>query len=102
MNRPAKAVFICSVTPDSVTVTLGSLPAAWRLSIAFWISVDTPPVSLLVVSAEMVAAGDWSTRLMRAWLSTGVTVATVPSGILPAPTGIWARLSGVRFAASWR
>jgi len=34
------------------------LPAAWRLLISFWISVETPPVSWLVVSALIVAAGD--------------------------------------------
>ena len=60
-------------------------------------------MSLLVVSAEMVEAGDRSTRLMRAWLELAVTVAMIPSGTLSAPTGIFASESReVRLASSWR
>ena len=57
-NRPPNASVICSVTPESLTVTPLSLPSAFSWSMAFWISMETAPVSLLVGSAETVEAGD--------------------------------------------
>ena len=70
---------------------------------AFWISIETPPVSLLVGSAEIVEAGWPPTWLMRAWFCVSVTVAIELSGILATPTGIFERASSeVSWASTWR
>ena len=45
-----------------------------------WTAWDTPPVSWLTVSAEIVEAGAWSTRVIRACVCTCSTVAIPPSG----------------------
>ena len=46
-------------------------------------SIDTAPVSSVVISAETVAAGAPSTRVTVPWISTCSTLATWPSGCVP-------------------
>ncbi len=78
------------MTPASLTDTvLGMEPSATRASIWVWTSWLTLPVSTVVISAEIEAAGAWSTRVIVPWASTCSTVAILPSGSLTAvPTGI--------------
>ena len=47
-----------------------------------WTPLETAPVSSLVISAVIVAAGDWSIRVMLPWTSACSTSAIVPSATL--------------------
>ena len=59
-----------------------------RASICDWTDFETAPVSLLVISALIDAAGDSLIRVMLPWTSACSTVATWPSGtVLTVPTG---------------
>ena len=53
-----------------------------------WTATDVAPVSPLVISAEIVADGASSIRVIRPWTSAWSTAATVPRGALRVvPTG---------------
>ena len=72
----------------------GIAPAASRASISAWTDCDTAPVSSLVISPLIVAAGASSTRVMLPWTSACTTVATSASGtVRTVPTGRASRSS---------
>ena len=88
-KRLPNASFICEVTPaSSIVDAVRDLAGGHEASISCWTSRETAPVSSLAISAETVAAGAWSTRVMLPWAATSSTAAIVPSGTVTAvPTG---------------
>ena len=94
-NSPPNASACCWLTPASSTVTpAGIVPTASSASISAWTDCDTAPVSSLVISPLIVAAGASLTRVMLPWTSVCTTVATSASGtVRTVPTGRASRSS---------